>query len=60
MNSVEINRVKPILCVKANDILSLLFTFFLLFVYNKVWEMFAKVYCVVMSFIKIGVVKAIL
>lgn len=33
---------------------------FLLFVYNKVWEMFTKVYCVIVSFIKIGMMKAIL
>jgi len=60
MSSVEIDRVKAILYLKPNDILSLFLTFFLLFVLNKVSEMFTKVYCVIMSFIKIGFVKAIL
>lgn len=60
LSSKEIGRLKAILYSKANDILSLFFTFFLLFVSNKVWEMFTKVCCVIMSSIKIGLVKAIL
>ena len=59
MSSVEVDGVKAILYLKAIGILSLFFTYFVLFVYNKVWEMFTKVYWVIMSFIKIGMVKAI-
>jgi len=43
MISVEVDGVKAILYLKANGILSLFFTYFILFVYNKVWEMFTKV-----------------
>jgi len=54
MSSMEVDGVKAILYLKANGILSLFCTFFVLFVYNKVWEMFTKVYWVILSFIKIG------